>query len=98
VQVTPAIEGVVLDATSHQPIFAAVIRLAELPENTTRTDSAGRFKLDAIRKWQVMLLGSDVRPVYTLEVEAPGYIINSRAWDTGNDRRQIVELQARERK
>ena len=79
---------------TKQPIAGATVQIVEFPQSAVITGANGSFQIEPLRKWQVAVLGTDLRPVYALKAEAKGYLPTERHWDVGDDRSQTFELRA----
>lgn len=80
-RITPAVTGVVVDATSGSPISGASVHIEEFPERTATTNPNGEFTIKAIRKWEVLTLSDfegDRRPAYRIVAMASGFEGGSR--------------------
>ena len=77
---------------TKRPIDGATVRIVEFAQSVVITGANGSFQIEPLSKWQVAVLGTDLRPVYTLKAEAKGYLPAERRWDVGDDRSQTIEL------
>lgn len=95
-RITPAVIGVVLDASTGSPVSGASVHIEEFPERTATTNPNGEFTIKAIRKWEILTpadFAGDRRPAYRLIATAQGFQGGSRVWYIGDDGLQIVKLQ-----
>ena len=85
--------GVILDGATNHPIAGARVRIEEFPANAVVTASDGSFRIRSIRKWELVMIGTDSRPGYRIVAEASGYLVAHLNWDIGDDRPQVLKLQ-----
>jgi len=85
-EVTPPLHGFVFDATTHMPMAGARVRIQEFPETEVTAGGDGSFSIPGVRKWQVLVIGTDVNPGYRLAAVAPGYVVANQLWDAGGPR------------
>jgi len=90
---TAGASGTVLDATTQEPVVAAVIRCSQSPELVVQTDRAGYFNLPPKVAWHLVPLGGDwITTNCSLKVEASGYVSQSIDVSFGDDRPRAVRL------
>ncbi len=96
-QITPAVTGSVIDASTESPISGASVHIEEFPEKTATTSGNGQFSIKAIRKWEVLTpfdFARDARPAYRLIATAQGFQEGSKVWYIGDDRPQMIKLRS----
>ena len=93
VEITPTVSGRVIDANTQQPVYNAKVYFLEFPQEAVNTSSSGEFMIETIRKWQLVVVGTDINPDHALVVEANGY--RTEQWNYFEQvRPQLFELQA----
>jgi hypothetical protein len=91
---TSAVSGKVIDAQNGRPVAGARIYFSEFPKDAVISSEDGKFLIRPIRKWQIAVIGTDLRPNYTLMTEAKSYRPASLNWYVGDDREQVIKLES----
>lgn len=73
VQETPRITGVVINAKTQLPVPGTNVSYESFPQAAAVTSERGEFEIDAVKRWQVVVLGTDHKPIQLLNVAAQGY-------------------------
>jgi len=71
--VLQSLSGQVIDADTGRPITGAHLHFADRPEEEVVSSADGAFTLEAVRKWQTVVMGADLNGRRMLIVEAPSY-------------------------
>ena len=89
-EMIPPIHGLVVDAASRAPIAGAAVRIQEFPETAVRSSTDGSFSIAAVRKWQVIAIGTDMRTGFRLAADAPGYASAVQLYEVGGLPQQVI--------
>lgn len=89
---TTFIFGRVLDATTKLPIAGATLRYEDFPERVVQTTENGRFEFPSIVRWQIAALGTDLKPVHRLVIDAQHYYSTTTAIYSGDDTEKVIYL------
>lgn len=91
-EMIPPVNGVVVDAASHRPIAGAVVRFEEFPETAVHSASDGSFSIAAVRKWQVVIVGTDMQTGFGLAVDAHGDASAVQRFETGDLPQHVIAM------
>jgi len=67
------VTGMVVSEVTQQPLRARIY-YKDFPERAFLTTDDGRFELEAVSRWHVLMIGTDRMPLATLVAEAPGHM------------------------
>jgi hypothetical protein len=92
VREAPRITGKVVNARTGAPVGAALVAYEGVNQANVRTADDGSLVLPEVRRWEIVVLGTDHMPGRSLSASAPGFKPRHVFVDLGGSTEYVIAL------